>query len=81
MCGIAGTQDTLDAHHITDRKLMPNGGYVVSNGISLCADCHIKAEEFHISGGDHVDIGWAPVDLYKRINSSFQRAFIDSEKL
>lgn len=26
----------LDAHHITDRSDMPNGGYVPENGISLC---------------------------------------------
>jgi hypothetical protein len=26
----------LDAHHITDRNEMPNGGYVKENGISLC---------------------------------------------
>ena len=25
----------LDAHHITDRNEMPNGGYVKENGISL----------------------------------------------
>jgi 5-methylcytosine-specific restriction endonuclease McrA len=34
----------LDAHHITSRKLMANGGYVKENGISLCDCCHIKAE-------------------------------------
>lgn len=26
----------LDAHHITDRNLMPGGGYVKENGITLC---------------------------------------------
>jgi 5-methylcytosine-specific restriction endonuclease McrA len=35
-CKICGCGDkTLDAHHITDRKLMPNGGYVKENGINL----------------------------------------------
>ena len=29
-------ENYLDAHHITDRNEMPNGGYVVENGISLC---------------------------------------------
>src|SRR5215203_1562865 len=35
----------LDAHHITDRHEMPNGGYVAENGITLCDDgCHLLAE-------------------------------------
>ena len=29
-------ENLLDAHHITDRNEMPNGGYVKENGISLC---------------------------------------------
>lgn len=33
----------LDAHHITDRNEMPNGGYCKENGISLCESCHEKA--------------------------------------
>lgn len=28
--------DFFDAHHITDRSLMPNGGYVKENGITVC---------------------------------------------
>jgi len=34
----------VDAHHITDRHELPNGGYVLENGISLCAPCHVLAE-------------------------------------
>lgn len=26
-CVVCGRTETLDAHHITDRKLMPNDGY------------------------------------------------------
>jgi len=47
MCNISGLE--LDAHHITDRTEIINGGYVKENGISLCHDCHEKAEEFHSS--------------------------------
>jgi len=30
------TKDEIDAHHITDRSKMPNGGYALENGITLC---------------------------------------------
>lgn len=39
----------LDAHHIISRKKFSDGGYVVDNGISLCDDCHDKAERGEIS--------------------------------
>jgi hypothetical protein len=61
----------LDIHHITDRKEMPNGGYVPENGIALCRDgfgmdCHAKAE-----------LGfqkYMPSDLYRIIRSSKEKA-------
>lgn len=62
----------LDAHHITDRDLMPNGGYVLQNGISLCPECHVKAEVYH-STGTAVP-GYSPDDLYKLIGSSYDIA-------
>lgn len=33
-----------DAHHILERRLWPDGGYYLNNGIALCGPCHIKAE-------------------------------------
>ena len=69
----------LDAHHITDRNEMPNGGYVKENGISLCPECHEKAEVFH-STGESV-IGYAPNELYTLIGSSLQLARDVSDKL
>lgn len=72
-------EEELDAHHITDRSLMPNGGYVKENGISLCTDCHIKAEVFHSTGVAHPD--YAPEDLYKAINSTYEKAVEASKKL
>jgi 5-methylcytosine-specific restriction endonuclease McrA len=69
--GINNSEVYLDAHHITDRNEMPNGGYVSENGISLCKDdCHMKAEKFHISGGSEWELGMHPDDLYKLIGSS-----------
>lgn len=85
MCGkpneIASSfsQDHLDAHHITDRNLLPNGGYVAENGISLCNECHIKAEVFHSTGVSHP--GYSPEDLYKVIDSNYEKAVAASEKL
>lgn len=76
-CKVCGDSTSkLDAHHITDRSEMPNGGYVKENGITLCDKengCHIKAEQFHL--GNSVEDGFMPEDLYKLINSSFELAF------
>lgn len=71
----------LDAHHITDRNLMPNGGYVEENGISLCPGCHEKAEVFHSTGTRTPLSGWAPEDLYKLIGSNYDQAVKAAENL
>lgn len=93
MCGYKPEDPTeLDAHHITDRHFLPNGGYCRSNGITLCTDrckkapwigatldCHQKAEHLHAVG---VAIpGYTPNDLYGRIKSSYKTAYRDSLKL
>jgi len=83
MCGKISSKDKadeeLDVHHITDRHQMPNGGYVKENGISLCDDCHQKAESFHATG---IALeGFHPEDLYKKINSNYEIAVKASEKL
>jgi 5-methylcytosine-specific restriction endonuclease McrA len=85
-CQVCGKKHTdiedLDAHHITDRSEMPNGGYVKENGISLCKDvCHMKCEKFHISGGLEWEEGMHPDDLYKKINSSKELAIKKSNEL
>jgi 5-methylcytosine-specific restriction endonuclease McrA len=71
----------LDAHHITDRTLMPNGGYVKENGITVCQQHHLDAEQFHISGGTTWVDNMHPDDLYEKINSSIEQAIIKSDKL
>ncbi len=40
LCGAMG----VDAHHIIDRKLWPDGGYYLDNGVTLCEQCHYNAE-------------------------------------
>jgi len=71
--------EELDCHHITPRTEMPNGGYVKENGISLCSECHLKAEEFYATG---VAVpGFSPEELYQRINSSKEKAIEASKRL
>lgn len=84
-CAICGAPEVgihkLDAHHITDRNFMPNGGYVQENGISLCDECHIKAEKFHQTNGKEWEMGFHPNDLYDKISSSYEKAVKASERL
>ena len=77
-CKVCGNS-AQDAHHITDRNEMPNGGYVKENGISLCSDCHIKAEQYHITDGKNWINGYHPSELYGLINSSYEIAYKKSE--
>lgn len=86
-CGFASTpakaEAELDAHHITPREQMPNGGYVKENGVTLCkgddgSSCHEKAE-LVLKGADIP--GFSPDDLYNLIGSDRDRAFQQSEKL
>lgn len=77
ICGVA--TKTLDAHHIIDRKEMPNGGYVKENGITLCSIHHRFAETFHNTGAALE--GWHPDDLFKLIGSSQKKAITESKRL
>lgn len=69
----------LDAHHITPREEMPNGGYAAENGVSLCERCHILAEDYYVNGKT-LD-GYNPKDLYTLVGSSYKKALRASEKL
>jgi hypothetical protein len=80
-CVFCDCKADLDAHHITDRTEMPNGGYVKENGITLCPTHHMEAEQFHISGGKEWTPGKHPDDLYKLIGSSKEKAIRASERL
>lgn len=69
----------LDVHHITDRHNIINGGYVLSNGITLCEEHHLLCEEFHSIGICEPE--YHPDELYKMIGSSYDKAFNDSLNL
>lgn len=82
-CGFKSSKEKaeqeLDAHHVTNRDEMPNGGYVKENGISLCAACHEKAEHYHSTG---VALpGFSIQELYEKIGSSLEKAIISANKL
>ncbi len=80
-CCFCNETEMLDAHHITDRSDMPNGGYVKENGITVCGSCHLECEQYHISGGSEWVDGKHPEDLYRMISSSKEEAFAVSKQL
>lgn len=51
LCGRGPAQGVkLDAHHILERRLWPDGGYHLDNGATVCdPDCHMKAEQTLVS--------------------------------
>lgn len=63
----------LDAHHITPREEMANGGYVKENGITLCTECHKRAERD--------DSQRTRRKLYELIASSFEYALTAAKRL
>lgn len=73
-CVFCDITNCLDAHHITDRNEMPNGGYVKENGITLCPEHHVLAEIWHETNGELYEEGFTPEDLYIKINSSLEKA-------
>lgn len=82
VCGKQRPEEELNAHHITDRNEMPNGGYVKENGITVCENpCHLLVEEYHMSGHQNYHEGLHPNHLYKMINSSWTIAYTKSSKL
>jgi hypothetical protein len=42
----------IDAHHILERRLFPDGGYYIDNGASLCEKHHLLAESTQLSCDD-----------------------------
>ena len=74
-CVFCHATESLDVHHITDMNLMPNGGYAPSNGITVCQKHHRDCEQFHIVGRSSE--GYSPEDLYKKIGSSNEKAYLD----
>ena len=78
-CFFCNVTEELDVHHITDRKEIFNGGYVLSNGITLCPEHHLLCEQYHMTGECQPE--YHPNTLYKLINSSYEQACEDSKNL
>jgi len=79
-CRVYGAKNChLDVHHIVDRHDMPNGGYVLENGISLCPECHLKAEAWHQNLV--VPSGFLPQELFALIGSDLDAAYEASHLL
>lgn len=66
----------VDAHHILDRKLFSDGGYVLINGAAVCAQCHwacettqVSVEQVRLAAGitqAHLPPGWDPDVIYDK---------------
>lgn len=79
-CVFCDITTNLDAHHITDRHLIVNGGYVKENGITLCSEHHDLVEDWN-RYGEVTDEKYHPDELYKMIDSSREQAFINATRL
>ena len=62
-CAMCDSDKELSAHHIINKKHIPYGGYVLKNGITLCGECHIKAEDTYFGREYHED--YTPDVLFK----------------
>ena len=80
-CVFCKATDNIDIHHITDRTLMPAGGYVKENGIALCPQHLEMAEQFHQSGGAASAEDFNPSQLYRKVGSSYDKAVAASQRL
>lgn len=58
---------------------MPNGGYVPENGITLCGNCHLLAEETYNTSVKTP--GFTVDELYGLIGSSLAKAREASKRL
>jgi hypothetical protein len=45
-------EPAVDAHHIMERRLWPDGGYYIDNGVAVCARHHMACERTLISPKD-----------------------------
>jgi len=78
-CVFCDKTKKLDVHHIINRKEIENGGYSLYNGITLCEEHHYLAELYYQS--EITDEEYSHENLFKLINSSKEKAIINSKKL
>jgi hypothetical protein len=43
-CVVCGDGQPINAHHIIERRLFPDGGYYLDNGVTVCGKHHLEAE-------------------------------------
>lgn len=76
----------VDAHHIIERRLWPDGGYYLSNGASVCVPCHVQCERTTISCEDLRDNCGIketilPPHLYRDVRyDKWGNPFLDDER-
>lgn len=63
--------DDIAAHHIINRNHIPYGGYVPNNGITLCSDCHLRAEDTYFGRSQYYDQDYTPDKLFMAIGSNW----------
>lgn len=80
-CGFKSNPETcresLDAHHIQNRNLFVFGGYIKSNGATVCLTCHEICELYH--QGKECPVEYMPDALYLLIGSSFEQALKEDQ--
>jgi hypothetical protein len=48
-CCVVCAQPAADAHHLIERRLFNDGGYYLDNGVALCSEHHLAAEQTTLS--------------------------------
>ena len=62
-CCVPGCNcDAIDAHHIMNRHLWSNGGYIITNGAALCEKHHLDAEKGIITPWQCIEFMKIPKD-------------------
>ena len=66
-CCVPGCNcDAVDAHHIMNRHLWSNGGYIITNGAALCAKHHLEAEKGIITPRQCIEYMKIPMDRLQK---------------
>lgn len=53
-CKQCGSNDRLHSHHIKPKSMYPDLKYDISNGVTLCAECHAKEHAGNLAYGIRV---------------------------
>lgn len=69
VCVFCKKGGTLDAHHVLERRLWPDGGYYLENGASVCEEHHLACERTTLSceevrAAAGIQTVWLPPHLY-----------------